>query len=185
MYQVDVSNKPSPHSRSNRLLRAIWTAVCVILFRPSPKVLHAWRRFLLRCFGARLGTKVIVHPSARIWAPWNMIMGDYSTVGPFVDYYCAAPITIGSHTVISQYTVLCSARHDYEHPNFSLLCEPIKIGSQCWLAADVFVGSGVTIGEGTVVGARSTVLHNLPPWRLCVGTPAKAVRARVLKSQSQ
>ena len=45
-------------------------------------------------------------------------------------------------------------------------------------AADVFVGPGVTVGTGTVVGARSSVFADLPAWTVCVGSPARPVKER-------
>jgi putative colanic acid biosynthesis acetyltransferase WcaF len=61
---------------------------------------------------------------------------------------------------------------------------PITIGSGVWVAADVFVGPGVTIGDDTVVGARSSVLTDLPAWKICVGTPAKPVRDRIIQGET-
>ena len=178
--RVDISNKPSPHGFRNRAARALWGLVYPLLFRPSPKLLHGWRRFLLRCFGADISPKARVHPRAKIWGPWNLTMGDHATMADYVDCYCVDRIRIGNHTTVSQYTYLCGATHDFEHRNFLLRPGPISIGSQCWLAADVFVGPNVTIGEGAVVGARSSVFRDLPPWTVCVGTPARPVRPRVI-----
>lgn len=178
---VDIRNKPSPQSLQNRLLRVVWNIVYVLLFRPSPRPFHTWRRLVLRCFGAKLGTKAKVFSTARVWAPWNLTMGDYSTIAPDVDCYCVSPITIGSHTTVSQYCFLCTASHDYYHRNFLLFSKPITVGSSCWLAADVFVAPGVHIGDGSVVGVRSTVLTNLPPWQIYFGTPAKGVRSREIE----
>jgi putative colanic acid biosynthesis acetyltransferase WcaF len=58
-----------------------------------------------------------------------------------------------------------------------LIVAPIVIGSNAWVAADVFVGPGVTVGEGAVVGARSTVIHDVAPWTVVAGSPA-ALRGR-------
>ncbi|MEE8458733.1 MAG: hypothetical protein V3S08_02605, partial [Phycisphaerales bacterium] len=67
---------------------------------------------------------------------------------------------------------------DPQHP---LVPKPITIGTRCWLAADVFVAPGVTIADGTVVGARSAVFSDLPEWVVAMGTPAKPVGERVMK----
>ena len=108
-------------------------------------------------------------------------MGDHSTIAPDVDCYCAGPISIGSHSTVSQYSYLCGASHDFEMSNMPLEVGKIVIGPQVWIAADVFVGPNVEIGEGTVVGARSSVMRSLPGWKLCVGTPARPIRDRKLK----
>lgn len=178
---IDISNKPSPHSLSNRLRRVAWGLVQATIFRWVPRPMHAMRARILRLFGARVSLKARVCPRARIWGPWNLVMGDYATLADDVDCYCVDTIEIGAHTTVSQYAYLCGATHDHEDRRFTLRPMPIRIGPSCWIAADVFVGPGVTIGEGTVVGARSSVFHDLPPWKVCVGTPAEPVKDRVIK----
>ena len=126
---VDISNKPSPHSRANRLRRVVWGLVYTSLFRPSPRPCHAWRNMLLRLFGARLHRKARVYPRAKIWGPWNLEMAEHATLADDVDCYCVDRITIGAHTTVSQYSYLCGATHDHEHPRFPLQPRPIVIGS--------------------------------------------------------
>jgi len=179
---VDLSNCPSPHSFRNRLLRVIWGWVWLLLYRPSPRPLHGWRRSLLRLFGARIGRSVHVYPSAKVWAPWNLEMEEHSCLADNVDCYCVAPIAIGAHATVSQYSYLCSASHDYTLPDLPLTSAPIVIGNGAWVAADVFVGPGVTIGEGAVVGARSSVFRNVEPWTVVAGNPARKIRDRILST---
>lgn len=164
----------------NQLGRVAWGVVWLMLFRPSPRVLHGWRRLLLRLFGATIERGVHIYPSCRIWGPWNLQMMKYSCLAESVDCYCVAPIRIGAHATVSQYSYLCSASHDISDPQLRLTTAPIVVSDQAWICADVFVGPGVTIGEGAVVGARSSVFGDLPPWKVCVGTPARPVRDRVL-----
>ncbi|MBL8760377.1 MAG: putative colanic acid biosynthesis acetyltransferase [Phycisphaerae bacterium] len=182
--RVDISSAPSPHSRGHRVARVLWGVVHATLFRWSPKPMHGWRAMLLRVFGAKVSRTARVYPRARVWAPWNLSMGEFATLADDVDCYCVAPITIGSHTVVSQYSYLCGATHDFELAKRPLVPMAITIGSGCWIAADVFVGPGVSIGDGTVVGARSSVFGDLPSWKVCVGSPAKAVRDRVIRDGS-
>lgn len=179
-HTVDISNKPSPYSLANRMMRATWGLVYILFFRASPRPLHGWRRFLLRSFGANLGRGAKVFSSAKVFAPWNLTMGEFSTIAPDVDCYCAGKVIIGSHTTISQYSYLCGASHDHRRSNIPLFTAPITIGSQVWVCADVFVGPGVSIGDGTVVGARSSVFSNLPEWTVCTGSPAAPKRPRTI-----
>jgi putative colanic acid biosynthesis acetyltransferase WcaF len=87
-------------------------------------------------------------------------------------------IRIGAHATISQYSFLCTASHDYRRASFPLVTAPITIGERAWVTADVFVGPGVTIGDGAVITARSSVFHDIPPWMVATGTPAVPVRPR-------
>jgi putative colanic acid biosynthesis acetyltransferase WcaF len=179
--RVDVSNCPSPHSLRNRLGRVLWAFVWALFYRPSPKVFHGWRRFLLRLFGAQIGKGSHPHASVRVWAPWNLKMGDHSCLSHFVDCYCVAPITIGAHATVSQYSYLCTASHDIEDPHLALVTAPIVIGEGAWITADVYIGPGVTVGDGAVVGARSSVFKDVPPWTVVAGNPAREMRKRVLR----
>ena len=88
----------------NRLMRLAWEIVYTVLFRPSPRPLHAWRSFLLRCFGAKMGRSCHIYPGAKIWAPWNLTMEEHSCLADNVDCYCVAPIRIGIHATVSQYS---------------------------------------------------------------------------------
>ena len=172
--------RQSPHGVRNQLGRAAWGVVQCLLFRTSPRPAHRWRNLLLRVFGADLHPTARVYPRARVWAPWNLRMERFATIADDVDCYCVAPIALGERAVVSQYSYLCGATHDFERPDRPLTPKPITVGSGAWIAADVFVGPGVTIGENSVVGARSSVFNDLPAGWVCVGTPAKAVRQVVM-----
>jgi putative colanic acid biosynthesis acetyltransferase WcaF len=179
--RVDISGERSSFTVGHRAGRAAWGFAWAVFGRFSPRPLHRWRVLLLRLFGARVSWSARVFPTARVWAPWNLAMGDYAMLGDGVDCYCVGRIAIGAHSVVSQYAYLCGATHDHELPTRPLIKGDIAIGEQAWVAADVFVAPGVTIGNGTVVGARSSVFDDLPAWTVCVGTPARAVKPRVLR----
>lgn len=139
---------------------------------------------MLRLFGASIGRKVHPYPSSRVWAPWNLEMADGSCLADGVDCYCVAKITIGAGSTVSQYSFLCSASHDYTDPAMPLMVAPIVIGNDAWITADVYVGPGVTIGDGAVVTARSSVFADIPPWMVARGNPAVVVKPRIMKTVS-
>ena len=144
--------------------------------------MHAWRCLLLRLFGAKIGRKANPYPSSKVWAPWNLEMGDDSTLANGVDCYCVAKVTLGANATISQYSHLCTASHDYTNPAMPLMVAPIVIGEKAWITADVFVGPGVTIGDGAVIIARSSVFADIDSWVVARGNPAVAIRQRVMKN---
>lgn len=168
-------------SPKDRFLRFVWGFVRTVFYRPSPRSFHAWRCFLLRVFGARLGANVHPYPGAIVWAPWNLEMGDHSCLADGVDCYCVARVTIGRYSTVSQYSFLCTAGHDYEDRRMPLVVAPIVIGDHVWITADVFIGPGVTISDGAVVLARSSVFSSLPEWSVSRGNPAVPYKKRVLK----
>jgi putative colanic acid biosynthesis acetyltransferase WcaF len=172
---------PSSFSAGHKAKRAIWGVVYLLMFRPTPKVLHGWRSSLLRMFGARVGRGAHPHPSCKIWAPWNLVMGDHSCLGPHVDCYNVAQIELGEYATVSQYSYLCGATHDYTMLTMPLVPKPIRIGARAWVAADAFVGPGITVGEGAVVGARACVVRDVPAWTVVAGNPARVIKRRVLE----
>lgn len=183
--RVDLKHYSSGFSLSNKLGRLAWQIVQATLFRMSPTPLFAWRNLLLRAFGAKIAPGAHVYPSVKIWAPWNLSMGAQSCLASEVDCYCVAKIRLGENATVSQYSFLCSATHDYEDPAHTLLAGPIEIGDGAWLAADVFVAPSVKIGEGAVIGARSSVFKDVKPWMLALGNPARVVKERKLRARAK
>ncbi|HED1541261.1 TPA: colanic acid biosynthesis acetyltransferase WcaF [Kluyvera cryocrescens] len=159
----------------------IWWAVQATLFAWSPQILYRWRAFLLRLFGAKIGKNVVIRPSVKITYPWKLTIGDDAWVGDDAVLYTLGNITLGANSVVSQKCYLCTGSHDYQSAHFDINAAPIVVGEKCWLATDVFVAPGITIGDGTIVGARSSVFKSLPANMICRGNPAVVTRERVEK----
>lgn len=160
----------------NRAARFLWSFVYLFLFRPSPRPLHGWRRFLLRCFGARVGRGSRVFGRARIWAPWRLTVGDAAAIADDADIYNPAGVEIRDNAIVSQGAYLCGASHDYRRWDFPLVARPIVIDRHAWVAARAIVHMGVTIGEGCVIGAASNVTRDMPPWSVCAGNPCRVLK---------
>lgn len=156
----------------------IWWLVQSTLFRWSPQFAYGWRTWLLRLFGANIGKGVVIRPTATFTYPWKISIGDHSWIGDDVCLYSLGKIVIGKNVVVSQKSYLCTGSHDIDKIAFDIYAKPIRIEDEAWVAADVFVAPGVTIGRGSVVGARSSVFQDLPEGMLCLGNPAKAVKPR-------
>jgi putative colanic acid biosynthesis acetyltransferase WcaF len=175
--------RPNYLSFSNKVARGLWQVVWILFYRPSPRLLHPWRCFLLRVFGAKVGSGVRAYPSVRIWAPWNLEMGDRSCLGDWVDCYSVDKVIIGAGSTVSQYSFLCTASRDYTQADMPLVTAPIVLGEKVWITTDVFVGPGVVVGEGAVVTARSSVFTDIPPWTVATGTPAVVKKKRVMNGK--
>ncbi len=156
----------------------LWWLVQDFLIRPSPQFLYGWRRFWWRLFGADVGEQVIIRPTARVTFPWKVKIGARSWIGDYAELYSLGAIEIGSDAIISQHAYLCAGTHDYTKIDFPLVASPIRIEDQTWVAAGCFVAPGVTIGRGSIIGARSVVLENMPAGMICVGNPAKPLKPR-------
>ncbi len=167
---------------ANRAARLIWNLFHGTLFRWSPRSLHGLRRCLLRLFGAKVGRGAHVYPGARIWAPWNLEIGEEAGIGDGAILYSQGKITIGRRVVISQGSHLCAGTHDYQKKGFPLLTSPIVVGDEAWIAAEAFIHPGVTIGEGAVIGARSVVTCDMPAWMVSAGHPCRPLKPRRIEN---
>ena len=176
--QLSTFKLPQGFRGKNALVVQFWWLVQATLFAWSPQFMYGWRIFLLRLFGAKIGKNVIIRPTAKITYPWKVTIGDYSWIGDDAVLYSLGEITLGDNVVVSQKCYLCTGSHDYKKSTFDIFAKPIKIENEAWLATDVFVAPGVTIGSGTVVGARSSVFCNLVPEMVCIGNPAKPIKHR-------
>ena len=166
---------------SHRLYRLVWNLTWALLASWTPPPLRGWRRFLLQLFGARIASSAGVYGSARIWYPPNLEVGENAYIGPGANIYCMGPTRIGAYALISQGAHLCGGTHDITDPHFQLIARPIVIGARAWIAAEAFVGPGVTVGEGAVLGARSVAMRDLDPWTVYSGAPATALKPRRLR----
>ena len=162
----------------------LWWFVQAVLFHPSPQVMYRWRAFLLRTFGAKVGRDVIIRPSVIVTYPWKVTIGDFAWIGDNVTLYSLGEIVIGSHTVVSQGSYLCAGSHDPTVLSFPITNQPIHIGNECWIASGVFICPGVTLGNGAIIGARSTVTRPLPEAAIAAGSPAKCLGYRSPSAQS-
>jgi putative colanic acid biosynthesis acetyltransferase WcaF len=165
-------------SFGNRLARVAWNFLQATLFCWSPRPMHGWRSFLLRLFGAKVGRGAHVYPGVKIWAPWNLEVGEEACCADGAILYSQGRITIGRRAVISQGAHLCAGTHDFEAEGFPLVTKPIRVGDFAWIAAEAFVHPGVEVGEGAVIGARAVVVKSMPPWKVCAGHPCAVLRER-------
>src|ERR1700741_1405732 len=111
------------YTRSEQLRRVLW-GVASWSIRLSPRPFFAWRRALLRLFGARVGAHVHVYPGTRIVMPWNVELRDWCALGHEVVGYSLGRITIGAHATVSYRAHLCAGTHDFSRADLPLLKPP-------------------------------------------------------------
>ena len=178
---------PDPYLRPNtrlsvRLARALWHVAYVLLFRPTPRPMHAWRALILRAFGARLGPDCHIYAKARIWAPWNLHCEDAVAIADEAVVYNPAPVSMGSHAIVSEQAYLCGASHLYDDPAFPMVWRPIHIGAYAWICARACVQMGVRVGDGAILGLASVATRDLEPWSVYAGVPARRIKARKIRT---
>ncbi len=177
MTKINLLKSSSVFSRKEKSIRIIWN-ISWYLVSVLPRQASGLRIILLRLFGAKIGKKCLIEKGVRVWIPWNLNLSDYVAIGRNVEIYNYDLVTINSMTVVSQYCYLCTGTHDYSHPYMPLIWDSITIGSECWIAAGTWILPGVSIGNGSVIAARSLVTKDMPDWTVCAGHPCKPVKER-------
>ena len=160
-------------SFAERMGSIAWALVWHVPFRWSPPPFAGWRRLLLRLFRARIAPTAHIASSVRVHFPWNLTICPQVRIQPYVILNCMGRITVGRGTLVSQYAHLCAGTHEYQRADMKIVRCPIEIGSDVWIAADAFVGPGVTLGDGCLLAARSSAFHDLPVGMVCIGEPAE------------
>ncbi len=168
----------SPWGTSDRLMRLVWEFCWAVLCSWTPKPLNAWRLFWLRAFGAKIHGTPFVHQRARIAIPWNLTLHDRACLGDRANAYTLGEIEIGAGATVAQEVYLSTGSHDFTQPGLPLTTGKITIGEEAFLGARVFVMPGITIGEGSVIGAGAVVTKNVPPHVFAAGNPCKVLRPR-------
>ena len=172
----------TPFSRRDLVLRTAWALVQATLFRWSPRSCHGFRARLLRFFGADIPepAQVVVFPTAKVTFPWKLSLAPRSMIGREVIIYNLAPVILRYGANVSQRVHLCAGSHDITRWSMPLTTAPIEIGANAWIAAEAFVGPGVTIGELAIIGARSVVVKDQPARMICAGNPCRPLKPRPL-----
>lgn len=173
----------SPWTLRVRVRIALWGAVWLTLFRPTPKPFSFWRVLLLRLFGATVRGRPFVSQSAVVKMPWNLTLEDRSCLGPGSEVYNLARVALGPRCTVAQQVYLCGGTHDFTDPNLPLVVGEIVVGADAFIGARAFVLPGVKIGDGAVVGACAVVTKDVEPWTVVAGNPARAVKRRVFGSR--
>ncbi len=169
------------HTLLNKVGRAVWGLVWLCAFRPTPsriRLFSAWRIFLLRCFGAKIGRGCIVASSVEVWQPWRLQMGNQVALSEKVNCYNVGGVLFGDRVTVSRGAFLCGASHDITSSIMELTFAPIVIEQDAWICAEAFIGLGVTVSQGAVVAARAVVTKDVAPWMVVGGNPAREIKVR-------
>ena len=126
-----------------------------------------------------MGANCHFYPGSKVWAPWNLICADQVTAADGAEIYNPAPVSFGSHAILSQEAYVCGATHDYDDARFPLIAFTMHIGPYAWVCARASVAPGVNLGEGAVLGLGSVATRNLDAWGVYAGVPALKVKERL------
>jgi len=169
-------------SKTIKRKRLVWCVLWGVFAKWMPYYVgRSWRVFLLERFGMKRNGHVMIYPTVKVWAPWNVEMGSYVAIDDDVNLYSADKIKIGTKVAISRNAFICTASHDITKANRPLVTAPIEICDGVWIGAHAIILPGVTVGEGAVVGACAVVTKDVEPWTVVAGNPAKFIKKRVIR----
>jgi putative colanic acid biosynthesis acetyltransferase WcaF len=174
---IESNRAEAKYTRKELFLRVLW-GCGKFVFRLTPRPCFGLRRSILRVFGAKIGSRVNIYSSALIYFPWNLEIGDDSSIGEWTLIYNLGHVTIGARTTISQRVHLCAGTHDYRDRTMPLLKPSISIGDEVWVCADAFVGPAVKIEQRAIVAAASVVVKNVTADHIVGGNPARVIKIR-------
>ena len=167
------------YSLQNRVRRLFWNICYALLFRTSPTPFFAWRGWLLRVFGAKLGPACKFYPKCWVWAPWNLVCEDMVAVADGAELYNPSPFFMGSHMIVSQGAYVCGATHLYNEQSFKLVSFPMRFGAYSWICARAAVNPGVNVGEGAILALGAIATKDLEPFGIYAGVPARKIKERL------
>lgn len=168
----------------NSFIRILWYLINVLIFINPLNPISSIKVFFLRLFGAKIGKGVVIKPSVNIKYPWRLTIGDYTWIGENVWIDNLDNIEIGANCCISQGAMLICGNHNYKLPTFDLIIAPIKIEDGVWIGAKSIVCPGVTCKSHSVLTVNSVATHNLEPYSIFRGNPARKQKDRIFNEES-
>ena len=180
-FRIDLTKSITPLDRHTKIRRGIWQYLVKPCYRLIPGKRSCLRIAILRAMGAQIGKNCLIQQRVDILIPWNLTLSDCVVLAHDVRILNFTTVQIDSMTVISQYAHLCTGTHDTTHPHFPLVFNPIKISAESWVASGAFIGPGVTLGRGCVIGANSAVTKDMPEWAICAGNPCQRLKDRKIR----
>lgn len=171
----------TPFSFKEKIKSHLWKLVNATIFKIFPNQIKKPRILLLRLFGAKLSNSVNINRSSKIDHPWNLTMGELSSLGHNSWTYCLDKITIGKKCCVGNDVYLITGGHNINSLSFDLTTRPIFINDGCWVSTGAYILPGVIIGAYSVIGAKSLVVKNIEPFSIVGGNPAKFIKKRTLK----
>ena len=144
----------------SRLKELCWYLIKVVFFLSALPYPSGFKAKLLRLFGAKIGTGVVIKPRVNIHFPWKLELGDHVWIGEEAFLLNFEKFIIGDNVCISQRSFLCGGNHDYRQPEMPYRNGPITLKDGAWVGACCFIGPNVTIGSDTVITVGSVILSD-------------------------
>lgn len=176
----DLSEFRNPEYNPGRglLTRTIWYFISLMLFESGWFPVSGIKVRVLRLFGAKIGSGVVIKPHVRIKFPWRLSIGDHCWIGQDVWIDNIEDVTIGVSVCVSQLAYFCTGSHDHRTRGFDLLAKPITVESGAWIGARVTLLGGVVVHANAIAAAGAVVVKSVPAASIVGGNPARQIGTR-------
>lgn len=165
----------------SKSIQLIWYC-CNAFFLNSYLVpVSSFKVFLLKLFGAKIGSGVNIKPKVNIKYPWKITIDDYAWIGENVWIDNLAPIFIGNSCCISQGAMLLCGNHNFKKTTFDLIVKPIIIEDGAWVGAKSVVCPGITLKKNSILTVGSIATTDLKENSIYQGNPAIKIKDRIIK----
>lgn len=152
--------------------------LCFRLNALSPLRIEERRELVREIFG-EIGPNFTVHSPFHCDFGFNIHVGDHFVANFNLTVLDEGEVRIGDNVFIGPNTTICTVIHSPEpgERNRGIMkALPVTIGDNVWIAANVVILPGVTIGDGAIIGAGSVVTKDIAPNTLAVGSPCRPLR---------
>lgn len=168
----------SPWPKKEAIMIRIWEVVWTLFVRWLPKPFYRWHIFLLKLFGAHIGGHPFIAPTARIYAPWLLTVGDRSCIATRSEIYNLGPVIIKERVTIAQYAYICNGSHDLSDNKLPLVVGDVVIDNDVFIGARAIILPGLHLCRYSVVGAGAVLTQNTTDFGIYAGNPARFIKER-------
>jgi putative colanic acid biosynthesis acetyltransferase WcaF len=165
---------------ASRVKQLLWYMVNILFFQNPLNLSSRLKVLLLKLFGAKIGSRVVVKPGVNIKYPWLLAIGDHSWIGEQVWIDNLVEVKLGNNVCLSQGSMLLTGNHDYKKVSFDLIVRSIILEDGVWIGAKAVVCPGVICGSHSILSVSSVATASLSPYTIYQGNPANPVRERVV-----
>ncbi|HEY8935036.1 MAG TPA: WcaF family extracellular polysaccharide biosynthesis acetyltransferase [Cyclobacteriaceae bacterium] len=162
------------------LKRLCWYVINASFFNSSILSPIAFRIFLLRAFGGKVGQGVVIKPGVNIKYPWFLTIGNHVWIGENVWIDCLTTVIIGDNVCLSQGSMLLTGNHNYSKTTFNLVTGRIILEDGVWIGAKSVVCPGITCFSHSVLSVASVATTDLDGYGIYQGNPAVKKKVRVI-----
>jgi len=161
----------------------IWFFINYYIFDSAFPWPYRFKLFLLRLFGAKVGSGLVIKTNVRIKNPWRLTIGDNCWIGESVWIDNLENVVIGNNVCLSQGAMLLTGNHDYTISSFPYRLGKIHLEEGVWIGAQSVVCPGITCKAYAILTVSSVANKNLEAMGIYAGNPAVFVRERKFKGE--